>query len=487
MDTLEDLEVVFKLQDQLASIAVHVRLLCNGSLVRGEALLGDAVVRKDSPVLTYLSTRPQECNQSLANANVIGGGVVVKFLMPLLIEMASSLRNLVPVHDVQDLVSDFLTTIASSPQSGQGPPAPQANVGMLLPDSADLSSQTVCRPCELSWLGVVIALPIQEAHEGGPLPDEDPTPELQVVQLVVLCCNGSRQRERWHPVEGVTPPEAVCFHHGIPGPQPSHGGLTSRGLRLPLLHEALAEVVAVHQGHVAPLDLGADDLVGYILPGALPGSSCHRLIEEDHCVLAICTLDPLVSLFNPEHKAHADDARNDGSLRGLLCSCRDIEGETVQVVLHWLERSLTSLSIKELSALRQDVFRRACPAFASEVCEGAPVQQRTRRGSDLWIEAGQDFYFKAITLLAATNIEAAGLIRQIDTLEGHSALLLSVTSALLEAGQGVLIVGSRLVDLPESLQSSSFLLRFGFCLGSFNSRILWDLDGEVLSAIFHPA
>mmetsp|Transcript_13442 Transcript_13442/g.38205 ORF Transcript_13442/g.38205 Transcript_13442/m.38205 type:complete len:200 (+) Transcript_13442:2124-2723(+) len=199
MDTLQNPEVVLKLHNQMTIIPMQIWLVRDGPLIRLKPFLRYAIVSQHAPVLLQVSSGAQEGDEGFANAHIVWSCVVVQLLVPLLIEMSGSFWNLVPVHDVQDLVTDLLPSVATTSKCCEREARPHADIRVLLPDVADFDSKAVCGTSKLPRLRVVVALPVQEAHEGEALPCEDPAPELRIAGLVLLCRRFLQQGEGWHP------------------------------------------------------------------------------------------------------------------------------------------------------------------------------------------------------------------------------------------------------------------------------------------------
>eukprot|EP00438_Fugacium_kawagutii_P030151 Skav235173 [mRNA] locus=scaffold721:186589:188170:+ [translate_table: standard] len=114
--------------------------------------------------------------------------------MPLFIEVTRRLRNLVPMHDVQDLIPNLLTLVATSANRSQCPSRPKTDVWVFLPHATDLVGQGIGGASQLPRLGVVVALPIQQAHVGKPLPHEDPAPDFIIHLLSFLFIRVNQKR-----------------------------------------------------------------------------------------------------------------------------------------------------------------------------------------------------------------------------------------------------------------------------------------------------
>ena len=105
MHSLEDRQIVLEATNHLRLVPW---LLGDLPLVGGQPLSGNTCGSKHAPVLLLVATTLEEGQECLANGNVVWRSVVVQLLMPLLVELALDLRNAVPMHDVEDLVSDLL-------------------------------------------------------------------------------------------------------------------------------------------------------------------------------------------------------------------------------------------------------------------------------------------------------------------------------------------------------------------------------------------
>ena len=105
MKLLQQFEILLKVMDRIGQI---IRLLCDLALIRGKSVSVDAVSVEDLPVFGHVATVFEVGEEGLADWDVIRSSVVVELLMPLLIEMTGTLRNVMAMHDVQDLISHAL-------------------------------------------------------------------------------------------------------------------------------------------------------------------------------------------------------------------------------------------------------------------------------------------------------------------------------------------------------------------------------------------
>ena len=71
-------------------------------------------IREHAPVGAAVAPRLEEGNEGLADGHVVGRGVVVQLLVPVLHPSAALLPNVVAVHDVQDLIPHGLQTQSSA-------------------------------------------------------------------------------------------------------------------------------------------------------------------------------------------------------------------------------------------------------------------------------------------------------------------------------------------------------------------------------------
>lgn len=77
--------------------------------VRGQSFRVNTILFQVVPVAAHISTALDERYDSLTDGDIFRSRVIVQFLMPLLIKMTRSLRDLVSVHDVEDLISNSLS------------------------------------------------------------------------------------------------------------------------------------------------------------------------------------------------------------------------------------------------------------------------------------------------------------------------------------------------------------------------------------------
>ena len=71
------------------------------------------------PIFAHIATTLEVCKEGLANWNVIRGGVVVEFLMPLFIEVSRRLLDVISMHDVKNLISDLLAIAGTFPDEAK--------------------------------------------------------------------------------------------------------------------------------------------------------------------------------------------------------------------------------------------------------------------------------------------------------------------------------------------------------------------------------
>src|ERR1051326_5323789 len=82
---------------------------------------GHAIVLQDLVKAIDLAVAAQKLEQPFADHDVVGRGVVVELLMPLLQEMAGHFLDVVAVHDVENLIPHLLS-FAASPNRRQNEP-----------------------------------------------------------------------------------------------------------------------------------------------------------------------------------------------------------------------------------------------------------------------------------------------------------------------------------------------------------------------------
>ena len=101
----QDLKVVFKVTNGLW---LHVWLLSYLSLVRSESFPAYSVSTQVVPVLSHVSTS-QVSKQCFTDWYIIRCSVVMELLMPLLVKVSRSLRDMVVVHYMENVISDPLS------------------------------------------------------------------------------------------------------------------------------------------------------------------------------------------------------------------------------------------------------------------------------------------------------------------------------------------------------------------------------------------
>lgn len=60
------------------------------------------------PVFRHVATVLQVGQEGLTDWDVVRGRIVVEFLVPLLVEVTRTLRDVMSVHDVEDFIPDAL-------------------------------------------------------------------------------------------------------------------------------------------------------------------------------------------------------------------------------------------------------------------------------------------------------------------------------------------------------------------------------------------
>ena len=86
-----------------------VRLLGDLALVRSQAVPVDAIFVQHLPIFRHITTVFEVGQESLTDRNVIWSRIVVQLLMPLLVEVARPLTNVMSMHDVENLITDALS------------------------------------------------------------------------------------------------------------------------------------------------------------------------------------------------------------------------------------------------------------------------------------------------------------------------------------------------------------------------------------------
>mmetsp|Transcript_8691 Transcript_8691/g.16134 ORF Transcript_8691/g.16134 Transcript_8691/m.16134 type:complete len:276 (-) Transcript_8691:2672-3499(-) len=114
----QDTQVVPKVADQTLALVRKVFWLADDRPIETfEPLPRDSSITEHSPVHIAISTILQKANVCLAYGHVIGGGVIVKLLVPLFHPSALHLLDLVPMHNMQDIVSDLLAIGSTLPDT----------------------------------------------------------------------------------------------------------------------------------------------------------------------------------------------------------------------------------------------------------------------------------------------------------------------------------------------------------------------------------
>lgn len=105
MHLLKNYEVAIEVINRVGEV---VGLFCDLAFVGAETVAIDSICFEHFPVFGHVAARAKVGKECFADRNIVGCRVVVELLVPLLIEVACSLRNVMTVHDVQDLVSHSL-------------------------------------------------------------------------------------------------------------------------------------------------------------------------------------------------------------------------------------------------------------------------------------------------------------------------------------------------------------------------------------------
>ena len=112
--------------------------------------------------MIHVAIAVQKGQVGLTDDNVIGGGVVVQFLVPLLHEAPVHLLEMIAVHDMQDLITHLLT-LTTATQGAQHQSHPGPAWGMLGIDISQAGGEPLLRVTQFTGLGVVVTLPVQLA------------------------------------------------------------------------------------------------------------------------------------------------------------------------------------------------------------------------------------------------------------------------------------------------------------------------------------
>ncbi len=106
---------MLELADQrILLVAVETGIGANRPLEALEAVARDATLFQRPVEAAEIAVAPQKRQIRLADDDVVGRGVVVQFLMPLLDENAARLLEMIAVHDVQNFVADALALAAAA-------------------------------------------------------------------------------------------------------------------------------------------------------------------------------------------------------------------------------------------------------------------------------------------------------------------------------------------------------------------------------------
>eukprot|EP00958_Prasinococcus_capsulatus_P023563 scaffold3544_cov373-Prasinococcus_capsulatus_cf.AAC.2 len=165
VDGLEGALVRFQVADELALVAVaaQVRLRVDGAVVAEQALPVDAALLQHPPVHPDVAVGLQVLDEGVADDHVIGRGVVVQLLVPLLHHAS---HTVVLALNDQNLITDPLAhvTLAAASNALQHEPAQLAVLALILVHVHDVVSEAQLRGAQLARLDVVVLVPNQLLH-----------------------------------------------------------------------------------------------------------------------------------------------------------------------------------------------------------------------------------------------------------------------------------------------------------------------------------
>ena len=174
VNRLENLQVVLEILDE-GNLLAGTRgwLLLDGAFVGLEASAVDAALGENAPVLGDVHVGLEEGEVSLADDDVVRGGVVVELLVPLLHPDTLHLLDVVAVHDVENLVANLLTlaTLATLADGAEHQPGHVPQMGRVAEELGDDPGELGLRGGQLAGLDVVVALPRELAVGRVPEPD----------------------------------------------------------------------------------------------------------------------------------------------------------------------------------------------------------------------------------------------------------------------------------------------------------------------------
>jgi len=167
MNRFKNFQVILKITNCWSH---HIWLMGNISLIWSQSCGIDSVFLQVIPVAAHVSSWFHVTKESFTDWNILRGCVVMELLMPLLIEMTSSLRNIVSMHDVKNLISNSLAvswSFSDEPKHSSikiwGRQEMLAGILLLVYQSvlvlmAKLISDDNLRVLQLTWPGVVTLL-----------------------------------------------------------------------------------------------------------------------------------------------------------------------------------------------------------------------------------------------------------------------------------------------------------------------------------------
>lgn len=179
---LEDAEKDLKLSDQhVFALRVEDRVGPNRAIEALQPLAGNARLLQRAIETAKVAVAAQERQVSLADGNVVGGGVVVELLMPFLDKAPAHLFEVMTVHDVKDFVADALAVFPTAQGREQKPnPGPKAPATdripfrrLVAPEASQAGGQLILGLAQIARLGVVAPLPVELTHGTVAHPDEE--------------------------------------------------------------------------------------------------------------------------------------------------------------------------------------------------------------------------------------------------------------------------------------------------------------------------
>mmetsp|Transcript_79794 Transcript_79794/g.243980 ORF Transcript_79794/g.243980 Transcript_79794/m.243980 type:complete len:635 (-) Transcript_79794:773-2677(-) len=472
VDAAQDAEVPLEILDEAVPVGVRqVRLRRDRPAIRGQALLIDAVVPENFPILGHVAIGLQVLDDGPANANVLRRGVVVQLLMPLLVIRAVDLLDVVCVHDDKDLVSDLLPRVAAATHGGERPTDPHAAAQMRLPQLRHPGCDLVRGAREHPRLRARVPLPREQSLEGEPLPDEDPTPEPLLARLDVLLLGHLEEGHRRHAApHGLA---VVHVHEGVPRPHLPHGHALA--LLLPRIDEVQAVLVPSLQGHLLPRDLLLHNLVRHMGPLALPSADGR---ETGVGVAAAPGLEPLVARLILHHEADSCDRRLDDRVRTVIAlfrGGRHRDVEALDVAAHVLQLDLARLRVHGLDArrpLHALLLQGRLPIAGARPLEGAEVQRALPQAR---VQPRPELHLQFRPLGVTRHVHVATIPLEVEHGPRHGGLRLPLL-ALAEEGAPAL---QRLLRLR-------LLARLRLALNPVPLFVPRELEAKVIVPILDP-